>query len=168
LTGCSYQGTDEPPVGDCAGKVCDGLGVGATLEVGATDDEDVDATTLDVVGTGALEDVAAAAPNTTFTTPPPQYRPDLSPVTWYDAGPGTSFVVTWEPVNGTGAVVQLATSWSAPDVAQRKVMSSPTAGCSFDALKSTLHVGGGAAGAAEATPESPNSAPAAVAANAAL
>lgn len=68
-----------------------------------------------------LDETSAAY--TTLTTAPPQYWPDFNPVIWYDTGPGMCSVVTWVPVNGTLAVVQLATSWSAPADVQLNVMS---------------------------------------------
>jgi hypothetical protein len=53
---------------------------------------------------------------------PPQYCPDSSPVTWYATGPGICSVVATVPFSGTAPVVQLATSWSAPELVHRRVM----------------------------------------------
>jgi hypothetical protein len=66
--------------------VAEAVGVAAALDgADATADEgeeaDDEGAALDVVGTGALDEAGAAAANTTFTTPPPQYWPDFSPVT---------------------------------------------------------------------------------------
>src|SRR4051812_49242383 len=88
FSGCSYHGSEDPPVGDCAGYVtCELVGI-AELGGATEEDVDVDGAELDVVaGGGRVLDETTAA-YTTLTTAPPQYWPEFNPVIWYDTGPG--------------------------------------------------------------------------------